>query len=169
MALRFTLPLLLATALAAAACSSETTSSSSGSAPVPSSSTTAPDDGAPPAEETPPATGPVTAYTEAEVQKLFDIRCVRCHDSTSPNVDLSAPFTRDTVGVKVGGASGKTICGRGSAYELRIKPGDREASLLWHKVKGTQDCGGPMPFDNGNKPLDARELERLGLYIDALK
>jgi len=50
-----------------------------------------------------------------------------------------------------------------------IAPGDRAASLLWHKVKGTQDCGSPMPYDKGNKPLDANELERLGLYIDQLK
>lgn len=160
---RFFASLILTTALATTACSSESPSTTSGTpAPTPTS-TTAPDDGAPPRE-----TGPLTAYTEAEIQKLFDIRCSKCHDATSPNVDLSEPFTKGTVGVKVGGATGKTICGRSSELEFRIKPGDREGSLLWHKVKGTQDCGSPMPYDKGNKPLDATELERLGLYIDAL-
>jgi hypothetical protein len=83
-------------------------------------------------------------------------------------VNLTEPFTKDTVGVRTGGATGRTICGRGSEHTVRIKPGDREASLLWHKVKGTQDCGDQMPYDKGNKPLDATELERLGLYIDGL-
>ena len=45
----------------------------------------------------------------------------------------------------------------------------RRHDVLWHKVKGTQDCGSPMPYDRGNKKLDATELERLGLYIDSLK
>lgn len=165
MASRFFASLLL-TALATSACSSESTPTSGTPAPTPtptSTSTTTPDEEAPPAE-----TGPLTAYTEAEVQKLFDTRCTKCHDATSPNVDLSAPFTKDTVGVKVGGATGKTICGRSSELEFRIKPGDRNASLLWHKVKGTQDCGSPMPFNPGDKPLDASQVERLGLYIDAL-
>jgi hypothetical protein len=171
MHLRSLLPLslVLGIAGAVAACSSETPSTSGTPAPTPSSSSSTSPDDVPDAEAPQPVeAGPLTAYTEAEVQKLFDVRCVRCHDATSPNVDLSAPFTKDTVGVKVGGASGGTICGRGSALKLRIAPGDREASLLWHKVKGTQDCGSSMPFDNGNKPLDATELERLGLYIDGL-
>ncbi|MDB4935953.1 MAG: hypothetical protein JWP87_2925 [Labilithrix sp.] len=160
MSFRFT-ALALVAALAGA-CSSTTTSPTSG-APAPS--TTASTD---PVDDAPPGDTKLTAYTEAEVQKLFDARCVKCHDATSPNVDLSTPFTEATVNAKTGGATGKTICGRSSDYVVRIKPGDREASLLWHKVKGTQDCGSPMPYDKGNKPLDATELERLGLYIDAL-
>jgi hypothetical protein len=147
----------------AVACSVQTTPPTTG---TPAASATTPADStSPPSGETPPKT---TAYTEAEVQELFDARCVKCHDARSANVDLSAPFTKNTVGVPTGGTSGKTLCGRGSAIAMRIQPGDRAKSLLWHKVKGTQDCGSPMPYDRGNKPLDATELERLGLYIDGL-
>jgi hypothetical protein len=144
----------------AVACSVQSTPTTTGT-PAPSAT-------ADPTPATPEDTPKVTAYTEAEVQDLFDTRCVKCHDARSANVDLSAPFTKNTVGVPTGGTTGKTICGRGSEIAMRIQPGDREKSLLWHKVKGTQDCGSPMPYDKGNKPLDVTELERLGLYIDAL-
>ncbi len=77
-------------------------------------------------------------------------------------MDLSH-FVRDTVGVPQD-VSGR--CGQ-SAYRLRITPGDREASLLWHKVQGTHDCGGTMPA-GGADHFDAMEVERLGLYIDGL-
>ena len=165
MVLRYVAVTALALAAATAGCSSTTTSPTTG-APAPSA--TAPTDPGgvdPPGEEAPAVT---TAYTEAEVQKLFDTRCVKCHDGTSTNVDLSAPFRKSTVGVRTGGESGTTVCGRTSEIAMRIQPGDRNASLLWHKVKGTQDCGDAMPFGMGSKPLAAAELERLGLYIDAL-
>ena len=143
-------------------CSSTTTSPT----PAPSStSPTDPGDGVP--AEQPPK---LTAYTEGEVQALFDTKCVRCHDSRSANIDLSEPFTATTIDVRTGGTSGTTLCGKSSEFTVRIKSGDRERSLLWHKVQGTQDCGAPMPSDTnkGGKKLDATELERLGLYIDGL-
>ena len=107
-------------------------------------------------------------YTEAEVQALFDERCLKCHGSTNGLLDLSAPFTRETVGVATNAGQKKGFCAS-SEYVTRIVPGDRQASLLWHKVKGTHDCGSHMPYDKGNKKLDAEELERLGLWIDGLK
>lgn len=154
--------LVLCGALASliAACSSATTSPTASGTPATS---TSPDETA-----TAEPAADLTAYSQAEVQALFDSRCVKCHGARSANVDLSAPFTKNTVGVATGGPSGATVCGRGSDIAVRIKPGDRAASLLWHKVKGTQDCGSPMPYDKGNRPLDANELERLGLYIDQL-
>lgn len=165
MLFRFTVVALTGALLSlATACSSTTTSPAPNGSPATSAtSETAPDDEAAPVD-----TSNLTAYSEAEVQALFNTRCVKCHDSSSANVDLSAPFTKNTVGVATGGSTGRTICGRGSDVAVRIKPGDRAGSLLWHKVKRTQDCGSPMPYDRGNKPLDAAELERLGLYIDQL-
>jgi hypothetical protein len=154
--------LFAAVTLLTVACTVQTTPTTTG---TPAPSATTPTD---PTPATPADTPNVAAYSEAEVQDLFDSRCVKCHDARSANVDLSAPFTKNTVGVPTGGTTGKTICGRGSAIAMRIQPGDREKSLLWHKVKATQDCGSPMPYDKGNKPLDATELERLGLYIDGL-
>lgn len=167
MDLRFSFAFASCGVLAALAlgCSSATTPVTGSGAPA--SSSTAPTDpaGDPPAEGTPT----VTAYTQAEVQTLFDARCVKCHDARSKSLDLSAPFTEATIGVRPGSTAGKTVCGTDGRMTARIVPGDRKASLLWHKVEGTQDCGSPMPYDKGNKPLDATELERLGLYIDGLK
>ncbi len=156
--------LVVLASVCAFGCSSATTPAT----PAPASTSTTPAD----PDADPPADGESTptpaAYTQAEVQALFDARCVKCHDAKSATVDLSAPFVETTVGVPAGSTSGKTVCGRDTRIMMRIQPGDREASLLWQKVKGTQDCGSPMPYDKGNKPLDAAELERLGLYIDGL-
>ena len=166
MDLRFSFSFALA-ALAALAvgCSSATAPVTGTGAPTASS--TAPTGPAvdPPADGTPTP----TAYTQAEVQGLFDARCVKCHDARSKSLDLSAPFTEATIGVRPGSTAGKTVCGTDGRMTARIVPGDRDASLLWHKVAGTQDCGDRMPYDKGNKQLDAAELERLGLYIDGLK
>ena len=74
-------------------------------------------------------------------------------------------FTKTTVGVAVAG--GRAECAD-SATGTRIVPGDREASLLWQKVNGTQDCGDAMPPPGKGTRLTKTELARLGLYIDAL-
>ena len=149
----------------AVGCSSATTPvTGTGTSGASSTTPTEPGVDAPPEEGSPA----LAAYTQAEVQKLFDARCVKCHDAKSTSLDLSAPFTEATIGVRPGSTAGKTVCGTDSRMVARIVPGDREASLLWHKVKGTQDCGKAMPYDTGNKALSATELERLGLYIDQL-
>lgn len=150
------------------ACSSETVTTKDGT-PTPAATGTSTDTtyGA---EEDAGGGGPAkpAAYTEAQVQALFDSKCVKCHDGRS-ELDLREPFVETTVGVATGGANGKTECGKqGSKYGVRIKPGDRAGSLLWHKVSGTQDCGRKMPYDADNAPLDKTQLERLGGYIDAL-
>jgi len=106
-------------------------------------------------------------FTDDEVQALFDQRCLKCHGSDNALLDLSSPFTRETVGVATNSGQERGFC-ESSSYVTRIVAGDREASLLWHKVKGTHDCGSRMPYDKGNKKLDATELERLGLWIDNL-
>ena len=149
---------LLVLMLGLVACSSANTA---GTPAPPATSSSAPVADPPPADT-------LTAYTEKEVQALFDARCVRCHDAKSANLDLSEPFTMTTIGIKTGGTRG-TVCSRSSDFRVRIKPGDRDGSLLWHKVKGTQDCGRPMPYEQGDTKLDDTELERLGLYIDSLE
>ena len=79
-------------------------------------------------------------------------------------LDLTS-FAKATIGVAV--APGRNECSK-SAFRVRIARGDREASLLWHKVNGTEDCGEPMPPPGKGRALTATELERLGLYIDGL-
>lgn len=141
--------------VALAACSSSSTTTPT---PPPAATSETPGDGT---EQD--ATTPTTAaYTAAEVQDLFDTKCVRCHASNNALLDLSS-FEKSTIGVATAG--GRAECAT-SKYRVRIVPGDREASLLWHKVKGTHDCGEKMP-PSGSR-LTADETERLGLYIDAL-
>lgn len=149
----------LAVALTLAACATKTIDPAPVGAPAP---------GQAPAEEEAPPAANLEPYSEAEVQALFDERCVACHDATNALLDLSAPFTRATVGVATntgGGARGFCVS---SQHVTRIVPGDREASLVWHKVSGTHDCGSEMPFDEGNPKLTPTELERFGRWIDGL-
>src|SRR5690242_17366752 len=122
MVLRSSLLASFSAVLVLAGCSAATTSPTPAPAPVPSSSSTAPT--APPVDPPVDETPKLTAYTEAEVQQLFDSRCVRCHDAQSANLDLSAPFTATTVGVRTGGTAGKTVCAKTSDFTVRIKPGD---------------------------------------------
>ena len=157
--------LALVFALAAlAACTTTTVTSSPPSDPPPAAGEEEGDEEGT-GEEPPPAN--LEPYTQAEVQKLFDARCLRCHGSRNALLDLSTPFTCETVGIATNAGQERGFCAS-SKYVTRIVPGDREASLLWHKVKGTHDCGSEMPYDKGNKKLNATELERLGLWIDGL-
>lgn len=146
---------LSAFAIALAACTSSTTTTP---APAPASTSETPADGANGGE----TSGTTGAFTEAEVQDLFDTKCVRCHAKNNTLLDLSS-FAKSTVGVATAG--GRAECAD-SKYRVRIVAGDRNASLLWHKVSGTQDCGDRMP-PSGPR-LTADEVERLGLFIDAL-
>ena len=109
---------------------------------------------------------PPTAFTAEEVQDLFSITCVRCHAPNDALLDLSS-FAESTIGVPPG--TGRDAECATSKYRVRIAAGDREASLLWHKVNGTQDCGDRMPPTGKGAKLDAATLERLGLFIDALE
>lgn len=142
-------------ALAIGACSSSSTPAQA-LPPAGASATTGGDE---PQEDAAPATGP---FTESEVQDLFDTKCVRCHAKNNTLLNL-ASFSRTTIDVPTAG--GRAECAD-SKYRVRIAPGDREASLLWHKVNGTHDCGDTMP-PSGPR-LTAEELERLGLFIDGL-
>lgn len=144
-------------ALSSVACSSSSTSTPS--AP----STPASDDGS---TDDAGSSGP-TAFTQAEVQALFDQRCSRCHDHSNDLLDLSDPFTKQTVGVATSKDPRIGFCSK-SKYVTRVVPGDRDASLLWHKIKGTQDCGNPMPYEKEDTKLTATEIERVGLWIDGL-
>ena len=118
------------------------------------------------APTTPPDSEGPAAFNKAEVQELFDTKCVRCHSGTRSVLDLSDDFSSTTV--EVPAAGGRAACAD-STTRTRIVPGDREGSLLWQKVNGTQDCGDPMPPPGKGTKLTAMERERLGLYIDALK
>lgn len=103
----------------------------------------------------------VEAFTEAEVQMLFDTHCDVCHmdGRRDGTLALDAPFLATTLGAM--------------SEQLRemaiITAGDRQQSYLFHKVNDTHlQIGGAglrMPVETG---LCVSDIERLGLYIDAL-
>lgn len=149
--------ILLASALLLAACSSTTTTPGTGTGTGTEPET--------PTEEEPAATEPAVAFTDSEVQEVFGKKCVRCHAGATTVLDLRS-FKSTTIGVPAS-TSSKAECAD-SRTPTRIVPGDRNASLLWQKVKGTEDCGDPMPPPSKGTKLTPTELERLGLYIDGL-
>lgn len=107
----------------------------------------------------PPIDAP--AYTEADVQLLFDTHCDVCHmdGRADGTLSLDAPFLLHTL--NVGSEQLRTM--------VYIKAGDRAQSYLFHKLAGTQHeiggAGANMPFDIG---LCREQIERIGRYIDGL-
>jgi len=100
-------------------------------------------------------------FTEDELQALVDVRCNPCHITrTTAGLNFSDGFVTATVNVP------------STESDLdRIEPGDRDASYLYHKIRGSQaDAGGRgvrMPA-NGPPFLSDEEIERIGLWIDGL-
>ena len=101
-------------------------------------------------------------FTKAEIQSLFNARCAPCHvGSTSAGLSLANDFTTTTVGVASTQAPGMK----------RIAAGDRDASYLLHKLRGTHTTvggsGERMPR-NGPPYLSDSDIDRIGAFIDAL-
>lgn len=108
-----------------------------------------------------PEAGPAPV-TKAEIQALFDARCAPCHiGTTSAGLSLANDFTTSTVSIASTQVPGMK----------RIAPGDRDASYLFHKLRGTHltvgGSGMRMPR-NGPPFLSDSEIERIGDFIDAL-
>ena len=100
--------------------------------------------------------------TKGEIQSLFDARCAPCHvGNTSAGLSLANDFTTSTVGV----ASTQVPTMK------RIEPGNKEASYLFHKLRGThQSVGGTgMRMPRSGPPfLSDADVARVGAYIDEL-
>ncbi len=101
-------------------------------------------------------------FTKAEIQTLFDTRCAPCHvGGTSAGLSLANDFTTTTVGVASTQVPGMK----------RIAAGDRDASYLLHKLRGTHTTvggfGERMPR-NGPPYLSDSDIDRIGAFIDAL-
>ena len=107
------------------------------------------------------------ACTGAEVQILIGARCVDfCHNNTflGTPMSLQGDFTRTTVGVVSFQADPM----------LRIEPGSRAESYLYHKLVGDHEAVGGrgvrMPAPRTEETyFDIEELECVGSYIDRLR
>lgn len=103
--------------------------------------------------------GAVVSFT-AEIQPLFNNRCVACHSGASPSGGLNLAEA-EAYGNIVGVASQQlpTI--------LLVGPFDPESSYLFHKIRGTQasvgGSGAQMPPIGD--PLSTAEQEKVRLWI----
>lgn len=99
----------------------------------------------------------------AQIQPLFDARCVVCHQYGAAQAGLSleeGDAHRNLVGV----ASTESKL-------LRVAPGEPEQSYLLHKLRGTHvsvgGTGARMPLaDNGAAPLSDAEQALIVTWIE---
>lgn len=112
-----------------------------------------------PACAVPPVVPP---HDTATIQALFDAHCAPCHagpeNENQALLTLDPDFTASTVGVD-----------SSQIRMLRIAPGDRQQSYLYHKLRyshhSVRGGGTGMPPE---QPLPAADVERIGRWIDAL-
>ncbi len=102
------------------------------------------------------------AFTKSEVQTLVNSRCAPCHiDYTSGGMSLKSDFTVATV----------DVASTEAPALKRIKPGKKEESYLFHKLRGTHltvgGSGDRMP-KSGPPYLPDSDIDRIGAYIDGL-
>ena len=101
------------------------------------------------------------AFTQAEMQALVGARCAPCHvGGASAGMSLAGDLRANTVNVPSSQVPAL----------VRIAPGNRAGSYLFHKISGTHTSvggvGGRMPA--AGPFLSAEEIERVGRYIDGL-
>jgi hypothetical protein len=79
-----------------------------------------------------------------DIQPIFDKRCTNCHNATQPRgqLDLTAPSSYSQLVNVVT----STNCHAVVPGVARVKPGEKEGSMLWRKTKPDPGrCLNPMP------------------------
>jgi hypothetical protein len=100
-----------------------------------------------------------------DIQPIFNKRCTSCHNGTQPRgqLDLTAPSSYSQLVNVVTSAN----CDAAVPGGTRVKPGDKEGSMLWRKTKPDPGrCLNPMP--NGAPGLGIiapDELDKLERWI----
>jgi|SRR5258707_358305 len=100
-----------------------------------------------------------------DIQPIFNRRCTSCHNGTQPRgqLDLSAPSSYSQLVNVVT----STNCDAVVPGVARVKPGDKEGSMLWRKTKPDPGrCLNPMP--NGAAGLGiiaSDEFDKLERWI----
>lgn len=96
-----------------------------------------------------------TVSFSADVQPIFDARCVVCHDSDGPSgmTLLSGVSHGELVGVTATGYAA-----------LRIAPGEPESSVLYNKITDSGLYGGIMPA--AGPALTAEQIAVIAAWIE---
>lgn len=95
-----------------------------------------------------------TAYFNTEVVPIFIDRCWTCHPTTA-GLDLGATEAYSNL---------VNVTSTNHAPAIRVVPGDLDASVLWHKVSGSDTYGLNMP-PNGTF-LSAQEVQTIHDWIE---
>jgi len=109
--------------------------------------------------------GPELVSFGEDIQPIFNRRCTSCHNGTHSRgqLDLTAPSSYSQLVNVVT----STNCDAVVPAVARVKPGDKEGSMLWRKTKPDPDrCLNPMP--NGAPGLGIiapDELDKLERWI----
>ena len=104
----------------------------------------------------------------ADVQAIFDSRCVSCHDKSTtglPRYPQLSLVAADTLAALVNKAASEPCGG------TLVVPGDPDNSYLIHKLSDTTPCDGmhmPRPFEVlPAPPLTAEQLTTIRSWISA--
>lgn len=91
-----------------------------------------------------------------DIQPIFNSRCIACHDefhSTGLNLKADASY-----GLLV------NVVTSGYSSNLRIKPSNKEESVLWNKIVDNGVFGGKMP--QIGEPLSNFEIKKIEKWIE---
>jgi hypothetical protein len=102
----------------------------------------------------PPASTQTNVTFAADIKPIFDVSCLKCHDSTKPK--QAAKLSLDTLaGVLKGDRDGKVVT-----------PGDSAHSDLVLSVAHIGDPDTFMPKGKGSKPLTPEQIGLIRAWID---
>lgn len=104
----------------------------------------------------PPGEPPPLSFA-ADVQPILSSRCVACH--AAGGLASFMPLTADQARANLVGQGSVTFPG-----ELRVAPGDPDASVLYHRVAGTGVFGSIMP-PPPSPPLEAGQVALIRDWI----
>jgi hypothetical protein len=109
-------------------------------------------------------TGAVAVDYMADIQPIWDMRCVAgCHVDGGAAGANGPILTEDKSYAELVNVESKTVAGF-----VQVKPGDPEASYVWHKINGTQanvgGLGSTMPLGG---MLSAEDLATIEAWITA--
>ncbi|MBZ0204964.1 MAG: hypothetical protein K8H89_01475 [Flavobacteriales bacterium] len=95
-----------------------------------------------------------TVHFSTEVVPIFTAHCWNCHP-TMADLDLGVPYAY---------ANLVNVTSSNHAPAIRVVPGDLDASVLWHKVSGSDTYGLNMP--PSGTPLSFQELQTIHDWIE---
>ena len=103
----------------------------------------------------PQPAGKATISFSKDIQPIFDRSCTDCHGGNAGLYLDEGESYANLVNVPAT---------KGCTSEMRVQPGNAEASVLYKRVSGTS-CGTQMP--KKSPPLSAEEIDAIRRWIDA--